>query len=171
MMPKKSTPLSSSLRTRSVELVVDQCVLDAVAFPFGDIVGQHDLVIAALLVAVLVGLLRAVAGKVEDHEVAGLAGLGEPVELAEDGGLGAVARRRYAVSQPLDAVGQHRHVDRRDADAHQRVGDLARVVLRPFEMELFRQRRIARSADDQRARARLGQPAGRRQRTGNHNDR
>ena len=82
-----------------------------------------------------------------------------------------VARRSYAVSQPLDAVGQNRHVHRSDADAHQSIGDLARVVLRPFEVELFRQRWIARSADDQRARARLGQPAGRRQRTSNHNDR
>ena len=79
--------------------------------------------------------------------------------------------RRYAVSQPFDAIGQHRHLIRRYADAHQHVGNFARIVPRAFEMELFRQRRIAGCADDQGARARLGKAASCRQRNGNQNDR
>ena len=55
---------------RAFELVVDEGVLDAVAVPFADVIGQEDLVEAALFVAVAVGLLRAVTGEVEDHEIA-----------------------------------------------------------------------------------------------------
>jgi len=124
-----------------------------------------------LSVAILVGLLRAVTGEVEDDEVTRLAGLGELVQFGQDRRLGAVARRGDAGGQPFDAVGQHGHIVRRDADADQRVGDLARVVPWSFEMELFRQRRIAGGADHKRTCARLGQTAGCRQCAGNDNDR
>ena len=54
---------------KHIQLIIDERVFDAGAGPSADVVGQEYLVGATLLVAIEIGLLRAVAGKVEHDQV------------------------------------------------------------------------------------------------------
>ena len=114
-----------------VQFVIDDGVFDAGSTPVADVVGQEDFVGAALFVAVEVGLLRAVAGEVEDDEITRHACLDQPVQGTEDGLLRARPGNSDAVRKPGDAVGQDGDVGDRDAKARQRVGDLRESFLGP----------------------------------------
>ena len=100
---------------RHADLVVDDAVLDGFggAVVAAGIDRQHHLIEIAAL-RVLVGaahrLLGAVAGEVDQHEIAGLGALAERREGIEDVGPGRLAGARRKLRPGGQPVGQHRHV-------------------------------------------------------------
>ncbi len=102
-------------------------------------------------------LLRAMAGEVDDNEIAGMRLVGQLGQRRENRGAGrhaVCALRRACLFQ---AIGQHGDVGARNADARQRLQHQRDVVARPGQLQVPDDRLgIIGNADQQRAPLRLG---------------